>query len=88
MKRLIHRMNQTAHISLQYPSMSKNVETKLNEMRPFLLARPASLTSDIIVASLLWIVTLGPSDATNQRLSAAGEGGSRVTTENPQPLFR
>ncbi|MEP3638894.1 MAG: hypothetical protein ABJM43_01580, partial [Paracoccaceae bacterium] len=47
----------------------------------------ASLTSDIIVASSLRIVTLRPSGATNQRLSAAGEGGSRVTTENPQPLF-
>ena len=67
--------------------MSKNVETKLNEMRPSLLARPASLTSDIIVASLLWIVTLGPSGATNQRLSAAGEGGSTVTRQHPQPFF-
>ena len=81
-------MNQTAHISLQYPSMSKNVETKLNEMRPYLLARPASLTSDIIVASSLWIVTLGPSGATNQRLSAAGEGVSKVYSKSPQPLFR
>ena len=33
MKRLIHRMNQTAHISLQLISISKSVETEASETK-------------------------------------------------------
>ena len=41
MKRLIHRMNQTAHISLQILSVSKSVETKVTGCALTCLARPA-----------------------------------------------
>ncbi len=39
MKRLIHRMNQTAHISLQKPTISNSGETKPTDA-PYSLARP------------------------------------------------
>ena len=45
MQDLIHRMNQTAHISLQIPSISKSVETKSTRSATLTLAQPASLTS-------------------------------------------
>ena len=49
MQMLIHRKDQTAHISLQLPSISKSQETKRNWMRPIFSARPASFTSYFIL---------------------------------------
>ena len=40
-RRLIHRMNQTAHISLQISSISKNVATKTRWMRPISNGAPS-----------------------------------------------
>ena len=47
------------------------------------LARPASITSDI----LLRLVAVWPVWRPVVRLSAAGEGGSTVSDWYPQPLF-
>jgi hypothetical protein len=45
MQMLIHRMDQTAHISLQLPAISKSGETKSTECALSSLARPASSAS-------------------------------------------
>ena len=87
MLRLIHRTNQTAHISLQCLSISNSVETKSTGCALFFLARPASVTSKFF-ASL-------PSGASLRRsvwrsvvrLSAAGEGVFTDWAGGPQPLF-
>ncbi len=42
MQMLIHRMDQTAHISLQLPAISKSAETKSTECALTYSARPAS----------------------------------------------
>jgi len=44
-RRLIHRMNQTAHISLQILSISNSVETKITGCALSCLARPACIIS-------------------------------------------
>ena len=82
-RRLIHRMNQTAHISLQILSISKSVETKTTEMRPIFLARPACFISVI----LLRLVAVRPVWRPVVHLCVAGEVGSRPSRRNPQALF-
>ena len=47
MQDLIHRKNQTAHISLQILAISKSVETKSTRSASFPLAHPASSTSEL-----------------------------------------
>ena len=84
---LIHRKNQTAHISLQILAISNSVETKSTGCALFFLARPASVTSKFF-ASL-------PSGASLRRsvwrsvvrLSAAGEGVFTYWAGEPQALF-
>ena len=76
-------MNQTAHISLQILSISKSVETKMTEMRPIFLARPACFISVI----LLRLVAVWPVWRPVVHLCAAGEVGSRLSRRNPQALF-
>ena len=90
-RKLIHRMNQTAHISLQIPSISNNVETISAGCALTSLARPASTTSNFS-ASLRFRSCLAGRPRRSVwrpvvRLSAAGEGGSKVYPPNPQALF-
>ena len=83
----VHRMNQTAHISLQILSISKSVETRSTRSAIIFLAQPASVTS-VFFASLPSRASLRRSVWRSVvRLSAAGEGGSTVSGGNPQPLF-
>ncbi len=51
MQLFVHRMNQTAHISLQILSISNNVETKVTGCALTCLARPAHSTSDFCLPS-------------------------------------
>ena len=67
MKRLIHRMNQTAHISLQFYSIFKERRDKSDWMRPNFLARPASITSDYLFASRCRVARLAPRRAPQHR---------------------
>ncbi len=83
MKRLIHRMNQTAHISLQFYSFFKERRDKITEMRRNFLARPAVSASDVCLRLVaVWSVWRPV-----VRLSAAGEGVFTYSRGNPQPLF-
>ena len=85
MKRLIHRMDQTARISLQLPAMSKSVRDKIDWMRPNQPARPASSSLGVACVSSANRTRLRvppPRLAPRQRLSAAGEG---VFTDRPRP---
>ena len=52
MQLFVHRMNQTAHISLQIFKISKSVETKLTGCALFFLARPASNASGYFTTAL------------------------------------
>jgi len=83
MKRLIHRMNQTAHISLQKLSISKSVETKETVCALTCLARPASNTSNFSLRfpSRLSASPLpsGPFRVPLERLCSSGKGGSKVS---------
>ncbi len=87
MRWLIHRMNQTAHISLQFLSISKSVETKSTVMRPDFLARPASITSDVCLRLVATALPLSPSGAPPQRRRRVGEGVFTDWTRPPQGLF-
>jgi len=51
MQDLIHRMNQTAHISLQSPAISKSGETKIRLERLFLGAARLILISVFLFAA-------------------------------------
>lgn len=83
----VHRMNQTAHISLQIPSISNSVETKSTGSAAIFLAQPASVISVF--------VAFCPSGASLRRsvwrsvvrLSAAGEGVFTVRAGGPQEVF-
>ncbi|WP_207903661.1 hypothetical protein, partial [Rhodovulum marinum] len=83
MQTSIRRMDQTAHISLQIPAMSKSVETKTRLVRHFYLAPPASFR--------LWFFGNRPDHparpAPRQRLSAAGEGVFTDHIPESQALF-
>ena len=90
----VHRMNQTAHISLQIPAMSKSVEDKSDSVRPSLSARPASISSGYLSASRcrrlrfrVLLARLAPRCRCGVCLSAAGEGVSTVWCWTPQGLF-
>ena len=91
MKRLIHRNEPNRpHISSDI-SISNNVETIKTEMRPIVLARPASITSDFLlrrVAPSASPLPDGPSGAPPVHHCASGKGGSKVSTPNPQALFQ
>ena len=80
-------MNQTAHISLQILSISKSVETKETEMRPVLLARPASFTSDFLLRLVAVLCLSGPSGVPFMHRCVSGEALFTVSVPNLQPLF-
>src|SRR6056297_1171667 len=88
MQDLIHRMNQTAHISLQIPAISKSVETKstssaLTYRRDLPLLPQVFSTSRPSEAPPRQTVQLP-----QHRLSAAGEGVFTANNQTLQPLFR
>ena len=83
MQDLIHRMNQTAHISLQILAISKSVETKSTVCALSSLARPASFTSDFRFR----LVAVWPVWRPVVRLSAACEGVFTSNYQTLQPLF-
>jgi len=80
-------MNQTAHISLQILSISKSVETKETEMRPVLLARPASFTSDFLLRLVAVLCLSGPSGVPFMHRCVSGEALFTVSVPNLQPPF-
>jgi len=90
MQLFVHRMNQTAHISLQIPSISNSVETKVTGCAVSLWRAPplkplifASLPSASALSEpLCWSVWRSV-----VRLSAAGEGVFTVRDWGPQELF-
>ena len=88
---LIQRMNQTARISLQIPTMSNSVETKTRPVRPNLSARPPVNASDFPTLASHLLPPLSAAirsvRATVWRLSAAGEGGFTVCCRGPQEPF-
>ncbi|WP_223877856.1 hypothetical protein, partial [Histidinibacterium aquaticum] len=84
---LIHRMNQTAHISLQILAISKSVRDKTDWMRPSSLARPACMLSNFLPPHPAFRYRVRPGGASRQRLSAAGEGVSTVCGRTSQELF-
>lgn len=57
----VHRMNQTAHISLQILSISNSVETKSTGCALTCLARPASVTSVFVAVGTVWLLPCCPS---------------------------
>ena len=58
----VHRMNQTAHISLQIPSISNSVETKSTEMRPNFWRAPPHLPQSFLPRfPLVWPAVAAPS---------------------------
>ena len=84
MQKLIHRKNQTAHISLLCSKFSNNVpKTQTEPQRIYFLA----LTAD----QHLWIFTAEPviywSNPTNKRQNDASEGASNHYYRISQPLF-
>jgi hypothetical protein len=91
-------MNQTAHISLQIPSISKSVAPVKPEPRdknqpdalPFPLARPADkplFCNQTLLQSVSCDPVVRAVWRPVVRLSAAGEVGSKVTDRQPQALF-
>ena len=95
MQASIIEMIQTAHISLQILAMSKSVETKTNQCalilrraRPFLPLNFFSAKQTRTSQSSTATRSVRPVSRPAVRLSAAGEGGSRVYHLNPQPLFQ
>ena len=92
MKRLIHRMNQTAHISLQILSISKSVETKETEMRPNFLARPAQIPLIFLVrlVSIRPRFRFRPARLTPRRCISAPpvRGVLRLVADTRNPFFR
>ena len=92
MKRLIHRMNQTAHISLQKLSISKSVETKETVCALTCLARPASNTSNFSLCfpprPSAFPLQCGSFRVPLALLFAAVEGVLRLVTYTRNPFFR
>ena len=87
MQVLIHRMNLTAHISLQIFAISKSVETKLTVMRPNFLARPRL---DYLWCCLRLVASafpLPPVWRPAVRLRRVGEGVFTVWVRGPQGVF-
>ena len=83
----VHRKDQTAHISLQLPAISKSVETKVTECALTCLARPASSISVISCVSLMVAFAAAPSGAPLVHLCAAGEGVFTNRAPGPQGVF-
>ena len=83
----VHRMNQTAHISLQILSISKSVETKSTRSAINFLAQPASVTSVFFAWRPLRVCPAHSVWRSVVRLSAAGEGVFTNCRCPPQPLF-
>ena len=73
MQVLIHRIDQTAHISLQYQRFQR-AKRQNRLSAPYLSARPASSISYIFLRLVALVVTAGPSGAPSVHLCAAGEG--------------
>ncbi|MEM6308553.1 MAG: hypothetical protein AAF754_00775, partial [Pseudomonadota bacterium] len=87
MQLFVHRMNQTAHISLQCLQFSNSVETKMTGCALYFLARPASVTSDFFLRLVALVVTAGPSGAPLLRRRRFGEGVFTSGCRTLQPLF-
>ena len=63
MQLFVHRMNQTAHISLQILSISNSVETKSTGCALSLVARPASVASVFVAVLANLLSHISPSSA-------------------------
>ena len=89
-RRLIHRTEPNRpHISSDI-SISKSVETNINWMRQLFLARPANLISEFSRVSLAEPTVSSssrPSGAPYLTVCLSGKGGSKVSSQDPQPLF-
>jgi hypothetical protein len=91
---LFIEMNQTAHISLQIPSISNNVGTQFPEPQRQNLPEAPHLfgATRVIYLKILCLASLLAAARRSVwrpvvRLSAAGEGVSTDITPYPQPLF-
>ena len=81
---LFIEMNQTAHISLQIPIMSNSTQRqKPTGCANLPSASRSAITSDLVPNQQLSVAA----DPPQPRLSAAGEGGSKVSAENLQEVF-
>ncbi len=90
MKRLIHRMNQTAHISLQILAISKSVETKLTGCANSYLARPAGILSGLShprPANLRVSASVRPVWCPPPHLCAAGRGVLRLVAQRRKHIL-
>ena len=87
MQLFVHRMNQTAHISLQIPSISNSVETKSTGSALYFVARPASSISVVFAFSFFRASLRRPVWRSVVRLSAAGEGVFTDRAVGPQGVF-
>ncbi len=88
---LFIEMNQTAHISLQIPSMSKSVAQKGPRQNqpeaPHLFGATRIKNLKTFSALPCRNSVAPPSRVPLCAISAAGEGGSRLTRRESQPLF-
>ncbi len=81
---LIHRNRPNRpHISSVLFNCQKASETKTNQMRPKLSARPACSFPKILIR----LSSLTTTSAHQHNLNCAGEGGSTDSACAPQPLF-
>ena len=80
-------MDQTAHISLQLPAISKSDRDKIDSVRPNLFGAPRLNNLCCCLRLVALVVTAGPSGAPLVHLCAAGEGLSTYPRRNLQVLF-